>query len=100
MSRKIHDPASSETVETKAKRIAISATVAGVLLIVFLVVILIVQFVKIGVKNAEKSRLEDTIEKYEKLSEKTEKDLEYFKTEDGLRMLAVLNNWKKNPSGK
>ena len=98
MSRKIRG--SAEPVETKAKRIAISATVAGVLLIVFLVVILIIQFAKIGVKNAEKSRLQDTIRQYEKLNEKTEKDIEFYKTEEGLRMLAVMQGWTKGSSGK
>ena len=39
--------------EEKAKRIAVGATVAGVLLIIFLVIILIVQFVQIGVANGK-----------------------------------------------
>lgn len=100
MSRRIRNAEASETVEAKAKRIAIGATIAGVLLIVFLVVFLIIQFVQMGVKNAEKRRLQDTIEEYEKKSEKLEKDLDFFKTEDGLRNLAVMQNWKKEPSGK
>ena len=100
MSRKIKGSASSEPVETKAKRIAISATAAGVLLIVFLEVILIVQFVKIGVKNAEKSRLQETIKLYEKLNDAEEKNIEFYKTEEGLRMLAVLQGWTKGSSGK
>ena len=94
MSRKIQNAESNETVETKAKRIAISATVAGVLLIVFLVIILVIQFAKIGVRNAEKSRLESEVEKYEKLNAETEKDLDFFKTQEGLRMLAVMNGYK------
>lgn len=44
--------------EEKAKRIAVGATVGGVLLLVFLLVVLIVQFVQIGVNNAEKARLD------------------------------------------
>lgn len=94
MSRKIQNVESSETVETKAKRIAIGATIAGVLLIVFLVVILVIQFARIGVKNAEKSKLQDQIDQYGKLSQDLEKDLDFYKTEEGLRRLAVLNGYK------
>lgn len=100
MSRKKQKFETVETGDTKAKRIAISATVAGVLLIVFLVVILVIQFAKIGVKNAEKSRLQDEIEQYEKLNSETEKDIEFYKTQEGLRMLAVMNGWKKGTGGK
>ena len=95
MSRKNNNAASDETVETRAKRIAISATVAGVLLIVFLVVILVIQFAKIGVRNAEKRNLLSEVEKYEQLNSETEKDLDFFKTQEGLRMLAVMNGYKK-----
>ena len=95
MSRKNKSATSEETVETRAKRIAISATVAGVLLIVFLVVVLAIQFAKIGVRNSEKSRLQYEVERYRLLNEETEKDLDFFKTQEGLRMLAVMNGYKK-----
>ena len=94
MARKTRDTDSNETVETKAKRIAISATVAGVLMMVFLVIILVMQFAKIGVRNAEKRRLLSEVEKYEQLNSETEKDLDFFKTQEGLRMLAVMNGYK------
>ena len=84
----------------KVKRVAIGATIAGVLLIVFLIVLLSIQFAKIGVKAAEKRRLEERIEQYRKLNEETENDLDFFKTEEGLRMLAVMNGWKKDLGGK
>lgn len=100
MSRKTQKVGSTEAGDTKAKRIAISATAAGVLLVVFLVIILVIQFVKIGVKNAEKSRLQDRIDRYERLSEETERDIEFYKTQEGLRMLAVMNGWKKDAGGK
>ena len=100
MSRKMQKSDSVGAENTKAKRIAISATVAGVLLIVFLVVILVIQFAKIGVRNAEKGRLQDRIEQYEKLNQETEKDIEFYKTQEGLRMLAVMNGWKKGTGGK
>ena len=94
MSQKMQNSQAVNAGETKAKRIAISATVAGVLLIVFLVIILIIQFAKIGVKNAERGRLQEEIDLYERLNEDTEKDLEFYKTEKGLRMLAVMNGYK------
>lgn len=100
MSQKIRNSGFGEKSETKAKRIAIGATVAGVLLIVFLVVILVIQFAKIGVKNAERGRLQDQIEQYRKLNEETEKDIEFYKTQEGLRMLAVMNGWTKDSGGK
>lgn len=100
MSRKNQNSEFAQAGDTKAKRIAISATVAGVLLIVFLVVILIIQFAKIGVKNAEKGKLQDQIDQYERLSEETEKELDFYKTQEGLRRLAVMNGWKKDSSGK
>ena len=96
MSQKSQNTEPNEAVESKAKRIAISATVAGVLLMVFLVIILVIQFARIGVRNAEKHRLENEVEKYEKLNSETEKDLDFFKTQEGLRMLAVMNGYKYN----
>ena len=94
MARKTRDAESNETVETRAKRFAISATVAGVLLMVFLVIILVIQFAKIGVRNAERNRLQAEVERYERLNSETEKDLGFFKTQEGLRMLAVMNGYK------
>ena len=98
MSRKIRG--SAEPVETKAKRIAIGATIAGVLLIVVLVVFLIIQFVQIGVVNAETRKYEKEQEYYSQLNDDLKDDLDFYKTQEGLRMLAVMNGWKKNPSGK
>lgn len=102
MSRKSRNQEFVQADDAKAKRIAISATAAGVLLIVFLVVLLIVQFAQIGVRNAEKSKLQEQIKQYEKLNDETEKDLDFYKTEKGLRMLAVMNGYKykSDSSGK
>ena len=94
MARKIRDTEANETTDTKAKRIAIGATIAGVLLMVFLVIILVIQFAKIGVRNAERNRLQTEVDKYEQLNSETEKDLGFFQTEEGLRMLAVMNGYK------
>ena len=94
MARKIRESEANETVETKAKKIAISATVAGVLLIVFLVIFLVIQFAQIGVKRAEQKRLQSEVGRYEQMNSETEKDLDFFQTEEGLRMLAVMNGYK------
>ena len=85
----------NETVATRTKKIAIGTTAAGVLLMVFLVIILVLQFVKIGVKNSEKRRLENEVHRYEQLNDDLGKDLDFFETEEGLRMLAVMNGYKK-----
>ena len=94
MSRKNNGVESEEAATSKAKRIAIGTTVAGVLLIVFLVIVLIIQFAKIGVRNSEKNKLKNEAEKYEQLISEVEKDLGFFKTQEGLRMLAVMNGYK------
>ena len=70
--------------EEKIKRIAVGATVAGVLLIIFLVIILIVQFVQMGVARSKKEQLDDLIGQYEETIAEREGDLEYYKSGKGL----------------
>lgn len=79
--------------EEKAKRIAVAAIVAGVLVVLFLVAILIVQFVKIGVANAERDRLQAEIERYEQLIETQRGDLEYYESELGMYHQALEQGW-------
>ncbi len=80
--------------EEKAKRIAVGATVAGVLLIIFLVVILIIQFVTIGVANSKKEQLNDLIDEYEQSIEQGERDLNWYKNGEGLYWYARRNGFK------
>lgn len=80
--------------EDKARRIAVGATVGGVLLIVFLFIILIVQFVQIGVRNSEAQRLDDEIGRYEQLIGDERENLEWYRTGSGLYFLARRNGWK------
>ena len=94
MARKTREAGENETVATKTKKIAIGTTAAGVLLMVFLVIFLVLQFVQIGVKNADKRRLENEVKRYEQLNDDLEKDLDFFETEEGLRMLAVMFGYK------
>ena len=77
----------------QAKRIAVGATIAGVLLVIFLVIVLVVQFVKISVRNNEKRRLESQIDEYERLIKEGKMDLEFYNSEQGLRRLAVQHGW-------
>lgn len=79
--------------EEKTKRIAIAAIVAGVLVVLFLVAVLIVQFVKIGVANAERARLQAEIEHYEQLVEQQREDLEYYESELGMYHQALEQGW-------
>ncbi len=74
--------------EEKARRIAVGATVAGVLVVIFLVVIMIVQFVQIGVKRSRKERLDSEIEEYERLIEEGNEDLDWYKKGTGLYWFA------------
>lgn len=80
--------------EEKAKRIAVGATVAGVLLIIFLVIILIVQFVQIGVANSQKDQLDELIKQHESYIEQGQNDLNYYKSGEGLYYYARQYGFK------
>ncbi|MDE6273643.1 MAG: hypothetical protein K2L87_01170 [Clostridiales bacterium] len=67
-----------EKPEEKVKRIAVGATVAGVLVIVFLVVTLIYQFVRMGVDSSEKNRLTEEITRLTQQIETGERDFNYY----------------------
>ena len=79
--------------QEKMKRIAVGATAAGVLLIVFLLVVLIIQFVQIGVRNAELKSLEKRIAQYEDSIEKDEKILDDYLNGDALYYEALKRGW-------
>lgn len=79
--------------EEKAARIAVGASIGGVLLVLFLLIVLIIQFVQIGVNRAEKARLEEQIAQYEQMIENDSKSLEYYETERGLYFLARQQGW-------
>ncbi len=80
--------------EDKAKRIAVGATVGGLLIVLFLVIVLIVQFVQIGVRQSESARLDDEIARYEEMIESDQTDLDYYQTQTGLYYLARKEGWK------
>ncbi len=79
--------------EEKVRKIVTGATVAGVLLIVFLVAILIVQFVQIGIVNQKRAEYDALIEQYNEMIESGENSLELLELEETLRSLAMENGW-------
>ena len=81
--------------QEKMKRIAVGATVAGVLLLVFLLIVLIVQFVQIGVRRAELKSLEKKIAQYEEWIEKDQKVLDDYLEGDALYYEALKRGWHK-----
>ncbi|MDE6059192.1 MAG: hypothetical protein K2G44_04035 [Clostridia bacterium] len=91
MSSKEKTPMSEE----KRKRIVAAMTAAGVFLIIFLAIILAIQFVQIGVKTSQKKKLERLRDEYVEQSQEAERDLEYFKSLEGLEYLALINGWTK-----
>ena len=72
----------------KKRSIAIAATVAGVLLGVFLLIVLIIQFVQIGVKNNRKRELDRLIEAQQETLDDKVKEL----NRDDLLFWAALKN--------
>ena len=79
--------------QEKATRIAVGATVGGVLLVLFLVVVLIIQFVQIGVQNRMEDELNEQISQLEQMISDGEKDLNYYEEENGLYYLARKHGW-------
>ncbi len=76
--------------EEKSKRIAVGATIGGVLLVILLVVIIVVQFVQMGVRQRKLNEYKALESKLEQEIEEGEHDLEYydywFKYMSALRM--------------
>ena len=82
--------------EAKKRKIAVGATVGGVLLLFCLLIILIIQFVQIGVKRAQNRALNENIQRLHELIEQDEIDLDYFETQDALYREALARGWKSN----
>ena len=76
--------------ENKKKRIVIGATVAAVLLFVFLLVFWIGQMIAIGVKNDRIADLKEQIAKYEQLIEEQSSDLDVYRSQAWLEQAAWL----------
>ena len=89
----MHKKRGARLTEEKVRKIVTGATVAGVLLIVFLVAILIVQFVQIGIVNQKRAEYDALIEQYNEMIESGENSLELLELEETLRSLAMENGW-------
>ena len=74
--------------EEKFRKIVIGATVAAVVLFVFLLVFWICQMVSISVKNRRIEELKAEIARYEQIIETSENDLEIYYSELWLEMAA------------
>ena len=80
--------------DEKMRTIAAGATVAGVLLVLFLVIILIVQFVQIGVANRRRAELEAAIAQVEEDIRNGQSDLESMQAREELIKRAMELGWK------
>lgn len=78
----------------KATRIAVGATVGGVLLVLFLIVVLIIQFVQIGVQKRMEEELNEQIAQYEQMIADGEDKLDYYEVGNGLYYLARKHGWQ------
>lgn len=78
----------------KATRIAVGATVGGVLLVLFLVIVLIIQFVQIGVQNRLEDELNEQIAQYEQMIADGEDKITYYEEGNGLYYLARKHGWQ------
>ena len=85
-----------EQKRAKNRRVAVGATVGGVLVIFFLLVVLIIQFVQMGVLNSESRKLSESIEEYHQKIENEEDILDEYLTGDALYWRAVMQGWKKS----
>ena len=74
--------------EEKAKRIAVGATIAGVLVAVFLIIVMIYGVIRIGVLSSQKGKLLEEIEAQQKLVDTQEKSFAYYSSELYLEQLA------------
>ena len=79
--------------DEKMRKIAAGATVAGVLLVLFLAIILIIQFVQIGVSNSRSKQLDEAIARYEQMIAEGKEDIDFYENGLGLYYLALKQGW-------
>ena len=75
--------------EEKRNRVAAAITVNAIILAVVLVAVLVYQIITLAVVSARKRWYLAEIEKYEKLLQQSESDLEYLQSEQYLLELAL-----------
>ncbi len=89
------DEATKEQKQDKNRRIAVGATVGGVLVVFFLLIVLIIQFVQMGVLNSESRELDRSITDYQQKIQNEEGILDEYLSGDALYWRAVMQGWKK-----
>ncbi len=67
--------------EEKSKRIAIGATIGGVILVIVLIAIIVIQFVQMGVRRRRLNELEDVENRLQQEIEDGEYDLQRYDDE-------------------
>ena len=83
-----------EQLQAKNRRIAVGATVGGVLIVLFLLIVLIVQFVHMGVLNSKQKKLDESINAYKQQIERDEGILKEFNDGDLFYFYAVMQGWR------
>lgn len=95
MAEELTEEEQKEQIQAKNRRIAVGATVGGVLVVFFLFIVLIIQFVQMGVIGAESRDLSRSIDEYREQIENQEDILDEYLTGDALYWRAVMQGWKK-----
>ena len=95
MAEELTEEEQKEQIQAKNRRIAVGATVGGVLVVFFLFIVLIIQFVQMGVIGAESRDLSRNIDEYREQIENQEDILDEYLTGDALYWRAVMQGWKK-----
>jgi F0F1-type ATP synthase membrane subunit b/b' len=80
--------------ESKRNRIVAAVTVNIAVLVVILVAVLIYQIVTISMLTTKRKQIEQEIQNYKQLTEQTEKDLEYYESEEYLYITALKLGFK------
>lgn len=79
--------------KTKAGRLLVAGTVAGILLLVVLIAIIIYQFVSMANIKSRIADYQSQIEYYKSVIENSERDLEYYRSEAYLDQMSRSYNW-------
>ena len=79
--------------EEKSKRIAVGATIGGVLLFVVLLVVMIIQFVQMGAKQRILNEIEDAKAEMQQKIDDTEHDLAWWESWFGRYSAALKQDY-------
>lgn len=80
--------------EEKSKRIAVGATVGGVLLVIVLVVIIVIQFVQMGVRQRKLNEIKAAEEALQQAIDGGMHNLDYYESWFGKYSAALKQGWR------